>query len=88
MQSIQQGDRVRARRFAVSHPGTPDAHGLIRDEHGDVLTVDDNVTVPPGTLGTVDSIDDGGTIHVVWDNGSRLGLLPGQDEWEPAPGHA
>lgn len=32
-----------------------------------------------GTLGTVTSVDDTGTIHVNWDNGSCLGLIIGQD---------
>jgi hypothetical protein len=44
---------------------------------------DDNQIVPPGTLGTVSSIDDGGTIHVTWDNGRNLGLLD-KDQWEYA----
>lgn len=41
----------------------------------------DNEIVPPGTEGTVTSIDDAKTIHVHWDNGRNLGLLP-EDEWE------
>lgn len=76
------GDRVVAVRFAVDRPGAPDADGLIRDAAGAVVSVDDNVTVPPGTEGTVTDVDDGGTVHVRWDNGRRLGLLPGRDEWE------
>ena len=34
-----------------------------------------------GATGTVDCIDDIGTIHVLWDCGSRLGLIPGVDRW-------
>lgn len=30
-------------------------------------------------LGTVKSIDDAGTIHVAWDNGSSLGVVYGVD---------
>ena len=30
--------------------------------------------VPPGTRGTVDYVDDGGTIHMKWDNGRTLGV--------------
>ena len=36
--------------------------------------------IPEGTKGTVDAVDDIGTIHVRWDNGSRLGAVPGVDE--------
>jgi len=34
-----------------------------------------------GDLGTVTFVDDTGTIFVNWDNGSKLGLLPGVDQW-------
>jgi hypothetical protein len=27
-------------------------------------------------------VDDLGTVHVRWDNGSTLGLVPGEDRWE------
>lgn len=35
--------------------------------------------VPKGTLGTVEHVDDVGTIHVSWDNGQGLGLIPNED---------
>ena len=35
----------------------------------------------PGTQGTVSLIDQLGTVHVQWDDGRNLGLVPGQDEW-------
>jgi hypothetical protein len=35
--------------------------------------------VPPQTKGTVDHVDDIGTLHVKWDNGSTLGLVPHSD---------
>lgn len=35
-----------------------------------------------GATGTVDCIDDIGTIHVIWDSGSRLGLITGVDRWK------
>lgn len=38
--------------------------------------------VPTGTKGTVDKVDDSGTIHVKWDNGSYLGLIPEVDIFE------
>lgn len=55
----------------------------VRVIHFDIQTYDDNLTVPSGTEGTVRDIDDGETIHVQWDNGAQLGLLP-EDQWERA----
>lgn len=61
------GDRIRARKFALS-------------------AVDDNETVPPGTGGTVRAVDRtlvGGTqVWVAWDNGARIAVLHGIDEYE------
>lgn len=37
--------------------------------------------VKPGTLGTVDFIDDICTLHVKWDDGRTLGLVPGEDSF-------
>ena len=34
----------------------------------------------PGDLGTVDFIDDAGTTFCLWDNGSMLGVVYGEDE--------
>ena len=36
--------------------------------------------MPEGCEGTVDHVDDIGTIHVTWDIGIRLGVVPGVDE--------
>lgn len=38
--------------------------------------------VEPGTEGTVKLVDDIGQIHMKWDNGRTLALVPGQDEFE------
>jgi hypothetical protein len=43
---------------------------------------DDWSDLKPGALGTVIHIDDLGTVHVDWDSGSSLGLVPGQDSYE------
>lgn len=37
--------------------------------------------VPSGTTGTVDYVDDAGTIHVSWENGSTLGICPAADRF-------
>ena len=38
--------------------------------------------VAPGSIGTVDHVDDAGTIHMSWENGSSLGLIPGEDHFK------
>ena len=37
--------------------------------------------IPPGTRETVLHVDDTGTIHMKWDTGSGLGLVPGEDRF-------
>ena len=37
--------------------------------------------IKPGTLGTVESVDSLGTIHVEWDNGRHLGIVPEEDQF-------
>lgn len=36
----------------------------------------------PRNLGYVRDVDDANIIHVEWDNGSSLGLIPGVDSWQ------
>lgn len=36
---------------------------------------DVHTKIEPGTLGTVESVDDAGTVHVAWDDGQHLGLV-------------
>jgi len=46
-----------------------------------VRTGDPYTTLICGDLGTVRRIDSLGTVHVDWDSGSKLGLVPGEDSW-------
>ena len=43
---------------------------------------DPHTQLKSGTKGIVTFIDGLDTVHVAWDDGSRLGLIPGVDEWE------
>ena len=36
-------------------------------------------TLKPGNQGTVDFVDDTATVFVLWDNGSTLGVVYGED---------
>ncbi len=53
----------------------------------ELVNVNDPYTLlPPGTKGTVSSVDSLGTIHVAWDNGSTLGIvMEAGDRIRPMP---
>lgn len=59
-------------RQRVFHPGM-----RVRAVHFAIegSSLNDNDSVPPGTIGEVNYVDGAGTVHVNWDNGSRLGVL-------------
>ena len=46
-----------------------------------VFTSDPYTKLQPGELGTVAFVDDTGTVHVKWDAGDHLGLVPGVDRF-------
>ncbi|EFL94287.1 DUF4314 domain-containing protein [Mobiluncus curtisii] len=50
-----------------------------------IATTDPYTHLTPGEEGTIMVVDDAGTVHVAWDNGSTLGLIPGEDRWEYLP---
>jgi len=47
-----------------------------------ISTSDPYTTLKPGDRGTVDHVDDIGTVHISWDNGSKLGLVPDEDQFK------
>lgn len=46
-----------------------------------VRTADEHTRLEPNATGTVEAVDDAGTVHVLWDDGTRLGLIPDADVW-------
>ena len=42
---------------------------------------DDPHPIDPGTKGTMRIVDDMGTVHCDFDNGRRMGLIPGEDSF-------
>ena len=47
-----------------------------------ISTTDQYTNLRTGDEGTVVLVDDIGTVHVSWDNGSSLGLVPREDNWQ------
>ena len=45
----------------------------------ELVRMDDSQAPPKGTRGTVRHVDDMGTVHISWDNGSSLGAVYGED---------
>jgi len=48
----------------------------------ELVYMNDGQAPPIGTKGIVKKVDDMGTIHVNWENGSSLGLLPEVDKFK------
>ncbi len=48
--------------------------------------MNDPYPVPPGTIGTVQYVDDAGNIHTVWSNGRTLAVIEGADDFSKASG--
>ncbi len=62
-----------ARKAAFTRLNYPPGTRLVLDR------MDDPYGVPSGTWGTIQMVDDRGHIHMIWDNGRSLSLVPGAD---------
>lgn len=47
-----------------------------------LIYMDDVQAIESGTKGTVELVDDGGNIHINWDNGRTLSLIENVDKFE------
>lgn len=48
----------------------------------ELISMDDEYSrLKPGDKGSISFVDDIGTVHVDWDCGSNLGLIPGVDSF-------
>jgi len=66
-------DRAFAERMKRNYPaGTKIELDRMDDPYRDM---------PKGLKGIVDFVDDAGQIHCIWENGSSLALIPGEDEF-------
>lgn len=49
----------------------------------ELIRMEDQWTdLKPGDRGTVTMVDDAGQIHMKWDRGSSLALIPGEDQFK------
>ena len=51
------------------------------DTRIELVHMEDNWAVPSGTRGAVDYVDDAGQIHMKWDNGRTLAIVPQVDKF-------
>lgn len=51
-----------------------------------IFTDDPYTKLIPGDEGTVTSVDDAGQIHISWDKGSSIAMIPGVDQFEKVTG--
>lgn len=51
-----------------------------------IRCTDQHTDIEPGAEGRIAHVDSLGTRHVDWDDGRRLGLIPGEDSWEVIAG--
>jgi hypothetical protein len=71
---------------ADNHDAESQPFGRLQGRRVRLISCDDPHTrLQPGTRGRVTFVDGLGTVHVVWDDGSRLGLIPGVDQWDVEP---
>jgi hypothetical protein len=54
---------------------------LLLGKRVELIYMNDKQAPKPGTRGIIRAVDDAGTIHVEWDSGSHLGLVPGEDNY-------
>ncbi len=45
-----------------------------------LISMDDRQSPPAGTIGEVQFVDDAGSVHMRWENGSGLAFIPEVDE--------
>ncbi|WP_345799922.1 DUF4314 domain-containing protein [Microbacterium sp. AZCO] len=70
------GQRILAKQAAADlNPTDVGAHIAL------VSTSDPHTHLGLNATGVIESVDDAGTVHVAWDDGSTLGLIPGEDQW-------
>jgi hypothetical protein len=60
---------------ATDQPTTPGARIAL------VHSADEHTRLQPNAMGTVLHVDDIGTVHVRFDTGETLGLIPSEDVW-------
>ena len=63
-----------------------DNHNLYNELRGKRIRLiempEDPNPIQSGTEGTILYVDDAGTIHVLWDDGRKLGVIKGVDKYE------
>jgi len=66
----------------VTESKKEDLEKMYKGKTIELISMDDPNPIEPGTKGEVVLVDSTGTLHIKWENGRSLGVIPGEDKFK------